>query len=173
MVRQCGLNRLLQYASWLSALISVARQNKEVLEAMQSLRQVVYTGVSMNPEDEAWALANGIPITVRAEPLIEPYLLTPNPEPLRNNRDRYVLNMSTYTPARESTHIAVHSTVHDLRPRRARGSPASHPGARPAPRARATRRRRPDPAVRPLSPAVRSELPTSCRAQPPRWPCHW
>ncbi|KIP05680.1 hypothetical protein PHLGIDRAFT_119584 [Phlebiopsis gigantea 11061_1 CR5-6] len=63
MVRQCGLNRLLQYASWLSALISEARQNGEVLEAMQGLRQVVYTGVSMNPEDEAWALANGIPIT--------------------------------------------------------------------------------------------------------------
>lgn len=64
LVRQCGLNRLLQYGSWLSALVGVARQNKEVLEAMQSLRQVVYTGVSMNPEDEKWGLENGIPITV-------------------------------------------------------------------------------------------------------------
>lgn len=65
LVRQCGLNRLLQYGSWLSALVGVARTNAEVLEAMRGLRQVVYTGVSMNPEDEAWALANGIPVTVR------------------------------------------------------------------------------------------------------------
>ena len=64
MVQQCGLNRLLQYGSWLSALIGVARQNDAVLKAMQGLRQVAYTGVSLNPEDEAWALANGIPVTV-------------------------------------------------------------------------------------------------------------
>jgi hypothetical protein len=64
MVRQCGLNRVLQYGSWLSVLVNVARTNKEVLEAMRGLRQVVYTGVAMNPEDEAWALANGIPVTV-------------------------------------------------------------------------------------------------------------
>lgn len=34
MVKQCGLNRLLQYATWLSALIDVARTNDEVLRAL-------------------------------------------------------------------------------------------------------------------------------------------
>lgn len=65
MVKECGLNRLLQYATWLSALISVAKKNEAVLKALQGLRQVVYTGLSMNPEDEAWALAHDIPLTVR------------------------------------------------------------------------------------------------------------
>lgn len=35
-----------------------------MLSALQGLRQVVYTGSSMNPEDETWALEKGIPITV-------------------------------------------------------------------------------------------------------------
>lgn len=64
MVKQCGLNRLLQYATWLSALIDVARTNDEVLSALQGMRQVMYTGLAMNPEDEAWAYAHGIPLTV-------------------------------------------------------------------------------------------------------------
>jgi acyl-coenzyme A synthetase/AMP-(fatty) acid ligase len=64
MVRQCGLNRLLQYATWLSALIEVAKKNEEVLKALQGLRQVMYTGLAMNPKDEAWAYAHGIPLTV-------------------------------------------------------------------------------------------------------------
>lgn len=63
LVHQCGLNRLLQYSEWLSALLKIARNNDEVLSALQGLRQVVYTGTSMNPEDEAWALEKGIPIT--------------------------------------------------------------------------------------------------------------
>ncbi|KAI0790177.1 acetyl-CoA synthetase-like protein [Irpex lacteus] len=63
MVKQCGLNRLLQYATWLSALIDVARTNDEVLSALQGMRQVMYTGLAMNPEDEAWAYAHGIPLT--------------------------------------------------------------------------------------------------------------
>lgn len=74
MVRQCGLNRLLQYASWLSALLAVARKDAAVLAAMQGLRQVVYTGVSMNPEDEAWARAHGIPITVRIQSGFDAFL---------------------------------------------------------------------------------------------------
>ena len=64
MVKQCGLNRLLQYATWLSALIDVARKNDEVLKALQGMRQVMYTGLAMNPEDEAWAFAHDIPLTV-------------------------------------------------------------------------------------------------------------
>ena len=64
MVKQCGLNRLLQYATWLSALIDVARKNEEVLKALQGMRQVMYTGLAMNPEDEAWAFAHDIPLTV-------------------------------------------------------------------------------------------------------------
>ncbi|OBZ67951.1 hypothetical protein A0H81_12151 [Grifola frondosa] len=63
MVRDCGLNRLAQYAPWLSKLISVARQRPDVLEALRGLRQVAYTGASISTEDEKWAIEQGIPIT--------------------------------------------------------------------------------------------------------------
>ncbi|KAH9848727.1 acetyl-CoA synthetase-like protein [Lenzites betulinus] len=63
MVQKCGLNLLLQYAPWLAKLLAAARQRPEVLEALRGLQQIAYTGASMNPEDEQWALQEGIKLT--------------------------------------------------------------------------------------------------------------
>ncbi|EMD35491.1 hypothetical protein CERSUDRAFT_96607 [Gelatoporia subvermispora B] len=62
-VHDCGMNRLLQYGGWLSKLVRIARESPDTLKELQSLRQVAYAGSVMNPADEAWALANKIPIT--------------------------------------------------------------------------------------------------------------
>lgn len=64
MVQQCGLNFLLQYAPWLAKLLAAARQRPEVLEALQNLQQIAYTGAALNLEDERWALEQGIRLTV-------------------------------------------------------------------------------------------------------------
>ncbi|KAL7277116.1 hypothetical protein ACG7TL_008961 [Trametes sanguinea] len=63
MVQQCGLNFLLQYAPWLAKLLAVARQRPEVLEALRGMCQIAYTGASLSPADERWALEQGIPLT--------------------------------------------------------------------------------------------------------------
>ncbi|KAI0641381.1 acetyl-CoA synthetase-like protein [Trametes meyenii] len=63
MVQQCGLNFLLQYAPWLAKLLSVARKRPEVLEALRGLQQIAYTGATLNPDDEQWALEQGIRLT--------------------------------------------------------------------------------------------------------------
>lgn len=68
MVQKCGLNLLLQYAPWLAKLLAAARQRPEVLEALRGLQQIAYTGASMNPEDEQWALQEGIKLTVGIRP---------------------------------------------------------------------------------------------------------
>lgn len=65
MVRKCGLNFLLQYAPWMQKLLAAARVRPEVLDALRGMQQIAYTGAALNPEDERWALAQGIPLTVR------------------------------------------------------------------------------------------------------------
>ena len=66
MVEKCGLNFLLQYAPWMQKLLAAARQRPEILQALRGMQQIAYTGATLNPEDEQWALKQGIPLTVRA-----------------------------------------------------------------------------------------------------------
>ena len=64
MVRQCNLSFLLQYAPWMQKLLVAARQRPEILDALRGMQQIAYTGATLNPEDEEWALRQGIPLTV-------------------------------------------------------------------------------------------------------------
>ena len=59
-----GLNFVLLYAPWLSKLINVAREDVNVLKALQGMKQVSYTGAALNPEDEQWLIEKGIQATV-------------------------------------------------------------------------------------------------------------
>jgi hypothetical protein len=59
-----GLNGMVLYAPWLSSLASIAREDPEVLKALQSMYQVTYTGASLNPEDEQWLVNNGVRVAV-------------------------------------------------------------------------------------------------------------
>ncbi|KAI0717111.1 acetyl-CoA synthetase-like protein [Earliella scabrosa] len=63
MVEKCGLNFLLQYAPWMQKLLAAARQRPEILQALRGMQQIAYTGATLNPEDEQWALKEGIPLT--------------------------------------------------------------------------------------------------------------
>ncbi|KAJ7183460.1 acetyl-CoA synthetase-like protein [Mycena filopes] len=64
LVKDAGLNRIFLYAPWLSRLIKFAKADPVVLETLQNMRQIIYTGASMNPDDEAWMVANGLPVTL-------------------------------------------------------------------------------------------------------------
>lgn len=63
-VKEEGLNRVLLYGPWLTRLFNIARESEYVLKALQGLRQITYTGASLNPDDEAWAIENKIPLAV-------------------------------------------------------------------------------------------------------------
>ncbi|KAJ7204691.1 acetyl-CoA synthetase-like protein [Mycena pura] len=63
LTRLAGLNNLLVYAPWLSKLLTMARTDPEVLAALRGMRQIAYTGASLNPEDESWIVEQGIPAT--------------------------------------------------------------------------------------------------------------
>ncbi|KAH9917141.1 acetyl-CoA synthetase-like protein [Epithele typhae] len=63
MVRECGLNFLLQYAPWMAKLIKAARDRADIFDALRGLRQIAYTGATLDPADEKWALEHGVPLT--------------------------------------------------------------------------------------------------------------
>lgn len=64
MIEQCGLNRIAVYATFLSTHIRNAQKDEKVLKAMQALRQILHTGVSLNREEEDWAFAHDLSLTV-------------------------------------------------------------------------------------------------------------
>ncbi|KAF9523188.1 hypothetical protein CPB83DRAFT_899005 [Crepidotus variabilis] len=53
-----GMNVVFLHASMLSKLISIGKANKQVYEAFKTLTQVIYTGASLNVEDEQWLIKN-------------------------------------------------------------------------------------------------------------------
>ena len=60
MIHRCGLNRLNQFASFLGAHLRAARTDPKLLAALQSLDELLYTGLALNPDEEAWAHEKGI-----------------------------------------------------------------------------------------------------------------
>ncbi|KAI0765860.1 acetyl-CoA synthetase-like protein [Trametes elegans] len=63
MIKDCGLNCVLQYAPWLEKLLIAAREREDVRSALRKMRQIAYTGATLSPEHERWALEQGIPLT--------------------------------------------------------------------------------------------------------------
>ncbi|KAJ7509711.1 acetyl-CoA synthetase-like protein [Mycena galericulata] len=63
MVNGEGLNSMILYAPWFSKLLNMARSSEPVLSALKRMGQINYTGAALNPDDEVWALENGIPVT--------------------------------------------------------------------------------------------------------------
>ncbi|KAF9027544.1 acetyl-CoA synthetase-like protein [Hymenopellis radicata] len=61
----CGVNQVVLYAPFLASHIRNAKDSPEVLEILRNCRQIIYTGVALNPEEEQWAFLNSLPITVR------------------------------------------------------------------------------------------------------------
>ncbi|KAF7297287.1 Acetyl-CoA synthetase-like protein [Mycena indigotica] len=63
LTRLAGLNNLFIYAPWLSKLVNLAKTDPEILTVLRSMRQISYTGASLNPEDEQWIIESAIPAT--------------------------------------------------------------------------------------------------------------
>ncbi|TCD63101.1 hypothetical protein EIP91_006005 [Steccherinum ochraceum] len=63
LVHECGLNRMFLYVPWFTNLLDIARKDEVVLNALKGMRQICYTGASLNPEQEAWIMKEKIPAT--------------------------------------------------------------------------------------------------------------
>ena len=64
MIKRCGLNRLNQFASFLSGHFRNARQDPKLLSILLSLDDVLYSGLALSQEEEQWALKSGIKLRV-------------------------------------------------------------------------------------------------------------
>lgn len=60
MITRCGLNRLNQFSTFLTTHLKHARQDPKLLGLLRNLDEVLYSGLMLAPEHEAWAYANGI-----------------------------------------------------------------------------------------------------------------
>lgn len=67
MIKRCGLNRLHQFATFLSTHIRHARQNPKLLALLQSLDTVLYSGLPLPREDEEFAYSSGLNLVVSRE----------------------------------------------------------------------------------------------------------
>src|SRR6201999_1512574 len=66
MILRCRMNRLNQFAALLATHIRAARQNPKLLSLLQGLDEVLYSGMSLPQDDEAWAYSQGLPLKVRS-----------------------------------------------------------------------------------------------------------
>ncbi|RPD64920.1 acetyl-CoA synthetase-like protein [Lentinus tigrinus ALCF2SS1-6] len=60
MVNRCRLNRLNQFASFLGTHLRNSRTNPALLTALKQLDELLYTGLPLAVEEEAWARQQGI-----------------------------------------------------------------------------------------------------------------
>jgi len=65
MIHFTGLNRLYQFAAFLSAHLRVSRQDPKFLSMLAGLDQVLTCGMPLSREDEQWALSNNLRLVVR------------------------------------------------------------------------------------------------------------
>ncbi|KZT75172.1 acetyl-CoA synthetase-like protein [Daedalea quercina L-15889] len=60
MIRQCGLNRLTQFATFLSMHLRNSRNDPDLLALLQGLDEVLFAGLALPQDDEDWARRNGL-----------------------------------------------------------------------------------------------------------------
>ncbi|KAI0639736.1 acetyl-CoA synthetase-like protein [Trametes polyzona] len=60
MVRRCRLNRLNQFATFLAGHLRRSRNDSALLAVLKQLDELLYSGLPLAQEEEAWAYANGI-----------------------------------------------------------------------------------------------------------------
>ncbi|KAL4071030.1 hypothetical protein J3A83DRAFT_4530563 [Scleroderma citrinum] len=60
MIYSCGLNRLKQFSTFLSIHLRGARKDCKLLQFLQSLDELQYSGLPLEREDEEWAYSKGL-----------------------------------------------------------------------------------------------------------------
>lgn len=63
MITRCGLNRLNQFATFLSTQLRSSRSDPKLLHLLQGLDDILYSGLPLPQEDEKWALDHGLRLT--------------------------------------------------------------------------------------------------------------
>ncbi|PON27817.1 hypothetical protein TGAM01_v203584 [Trichoderma gamsii] len=63
MVHRCGLNRLNQFSTFISAHFRRARENPKLLVDLQMLDSILYSGLPMPQEEEDWAYKHGLKLS--------------------------------------------------------------------------------------------------------------
>jgi len=77
MVTRCGLNRLKQFATFLGHHLRNSKTNPKLLQALVQLDEVIYSGLALGREEEAWAFQNGVNLQViRVSAITSQLLLT-------------------------------------------------------------------------------------------------
>lgn len=66
MIERCNLNRLNQFAAFLSVHLQNSRKDNKLLAKLQGLDEVLYSGLPLPRDDEEWAMKNGIKLKVSA-----------------------------------------------------------------------------------------------------------
>lgn len=64
MISRCGLNRLHQFATFLSLIITRAREDNVLLRHLQDLDKIVYSGLSLPQRDEKFCYLNRLKLVV-------------------------------------------------------------------------------------------------------------
>ena len=64
MIERCNLNRLNQFAAFLSNHLQNSRRDNKLLAKLQGLDEVLYSGLQLPRDDEEWAKKNGIKLKV-------------------------------------------------------------------------------------------------------------
>jgi acyl-coenzyme A synthetase/AMP-(fatty) acid ligase len=62
MIVRCRMNRLNQFAPLLSVNIRAAQQNPKFLSLLQGLDEILYSGLALPQDTEAWAYSQGLPL---------------------------------------------------------------------------------------------------------------
>ncbi|KAH9944105.1 acetyl-CoA synthetase-like protein [Epithele typhae] len=60
MIQRCGLSRINIFPTFLAQHLRNSRHNPKLLAYLQSLDQILISGLMMSPEDEEWVYTNGI-----------------------------------------------------------------------------------------------------------------
>ncbi|KAI0331939.1 acetyl-CoA synthetase-like protein [Cubamyces sp. BRFM 1775] len=60
MVHRCRLNRLNQFATFLAMHLRNSRTNPALLAVLKQLDELLYSGLPLAPEEEAWAYSHGL-----------------------------------------------------------------------------------------------------------------
>ena len=63
MFHRCGLSRINIFPTFLAQHLRNSRHNPKLLALLQSLDNILISGLMMSPEDEEWVYSNGIRLT--------------------------------------------------------------------------------------------------------------
>lgn len=71
MVRDCGLNRLNQFAAFLATSLRASRKNPKLLATLKNLDEILYSGLPLSRDEEEWAYSNGMNLRVSITSFLE------------------------------------------------------------------------------------------------------